>query len=202
MPPASPVEEKKAEPAVPPPPIPPAPAPEKKTEPTVPPPPAPPPLPGASQQPAIPLPPPPLPQPISPDAQSAPVKTVDEALSKPSGQQEAPAPAGAEQKPPALSVEFKSTETTVPLTIKPELDKLAKQLKENEALRVTLIAYASSVGDQSSTARRVSLSRALSVRAYLIDAGVNNLRINVQAEGDKNPGGNPDRVDLFVQDGK
>ena len=46
--------------------------------------------------------------------------------------------------------------------------------------------------------------RALSVRAYLIDAGVGNLRINVQAEGDKNPGGDPDRVDVFVQepDGK
>ncbi len=52
--------------------------------------------------------------------------------------------------------------------------------------------------DQPSTARRVSLSRALSVRAHLIDEGVANLRINVQAEGDKNPGGEPDRVDVMV----
>jgi len=87
----------------------------------------------------------------------------------------------------------------VPLSTKDALDKLAKQLILNEKQRVTLIAYASAAGDQVSTARRVSLSRALSVRAYLIDAGVNNLRINVQAEGDKNPGGDPDRVDLFVQ---
>lgn len=83
--------------------------------------------------------------------------------------------------------------------MKPELDKLAKQLAANAQQRVSVIAYASAVGDQASTARRISLSRALSVRAYLIDAGVNNLRINVQAEGDKNPGGDPDRVDLFVQ---
>ncbi len=85
-----------------------------------------------------------------------------------------------------------------------QLDEAAKRLVHNEALRVTLIAYASVVGDQASTARRVSLSRALSVRAYLIDAGVNNMRINVQAEGDKNPGGDPDRVEVFLQepDGK
>ena len=64
---------------------------------------------------------------------------------------------------------------------------------------MTLIAYASSMGEQASTSRRVSLSRALSVRAALIDQGVSPLRINVLAEGDKNPGGDPDRVDLFLR---
>ena len=110
----------------------------------------------------------------------------------------APAAAGAATKP-ALTIVFKSTETAVPLTSKDTLDTLAKQLAQNESQRVTIIAYATATGDQASTARRVSLSRALSVRAYLIDAGVNNLRINVQAEGDKNPGGEPDRVDILVQ---
>lgn len=100
---------------------------------------------------------------------------------------------------PALRIVFKSTETTVPLTMKDEISTLAKQLIQNNNQRVTLIAYAAAVGDQASNARRISLSRALSVRAYLIDAGVNNLRINVQAEGDKNPGGEPDRVDMIVQ---
>jgi len=80
-----------------------------------------------------------------------------------------------------------------------QLDKVAKQMKDNDGQRVTLIAYATAAGDQASTARRVSLSRALAVRAYLIDQGINNMRINVQAEGDKNPGGDPDRVDVFVQ---
>ena len=100
---------------------------------------------------------------------------------------------------PTLTIGFKSTETTVPLSVKDNINKLAKQLIQNPNQRVTLVAYAAAVGDQVSTARRISLSRALSVRAYLIDAGVNNLRINVQAEGDKNPGGDPDRVDLIVQ---
>ena len=100
---------------------------------------------------------------------------------------------------PVLSIGFKTTETTVPLTMKEDINKVAKQLIQSPNQRVTLIAYAAAVGDQVSTARRISLSRALSVRAYLIDAGVNNLRINVQAEGDKNPGGDPDRVDLIFQ---
>lgn len=76
---------------------------------------------------------------------------------------------------------------------------MVARLKADEKLTVNILAYASATADQASTARRVSLSRALSVRAYFIDNGINNLRINVQAEGDKNPsGGNPDRVDVYV----
>ena len=93
---------------------------------------------------------------------------------------------------------FTPTETSLPLTMKESMDKLVGVLKADEAMRVNLLAYASATADQASAARRVSLSRALSVRAYLIDNGINNSRINVQAEGDKNPGGAPDRVDVFV----
>lgn len=105
-----------------------------------------------------------------------------------------PQPAGS----PNVTIDFKETETTVPLSMKEKLDALAKQLTGDESKRVTLTAYASNTSDQASTARRVSLSRALSVRAYLIDAGITNTRINVQAQGDKNPGGNPDRVDIII----
>ena len=126
--------------------------------------------------------------PVEPPAVAATTKAIAE-----------PAKASIEGVKPALTIGFKSTETTVPLSIKDNINKLAKQLIQNNNQRVTLVAYAAAVGDQVSTARRISLSRALSVRAYLIDAGVNNLRINVQAEGDKNPGGDPDRVDLIVQ---
>lgn len=92
---------------------------------------------------------------------------------------------------------FKPTETALPLTMKDEMDKVVARLKADESTRVNIVSYASAAADQASTARRVSLSRALAVRAYLIDNGVNNMRINVQAEGDKNNGGAPDRVDLF-----
>ena len=99
---------------------------------------------------------------------------------------------------PAITIVFKTTETTVPLSASETLNKLAKELIQNETERLNIIAYASAAGNQVSTARRISLSRALSVRSFLIDAGVTNLRINVQAEGDKNPGGEADRVDLLV----
>jgi len=184
-------------PVVPPaPPSSPAPAVEGKA-----PPPPPPPPPGGN--------PPPPPPPKADEAPKAPEKAVEKAPepeAKPAG--ESPAvkattqaigePAKAGDKP-TLRIVFKPTETTLPLSMKEEINKLAKQLIANESQRATLIAYAGVVGDQVSTARRISLSRALSVRAFLIDAGVNNMRINVQAEGDKNPGGEPDRVDIFVQ---
>ena len=44
----------------------------------------------------------------------------------------------------------------------------------------------------------LALARALAVRAFLIDQGVDTLRINVQAEGGKDSGTPADRVDLFL----
>ncbi|MDE3015783.1 MAG: OmpA family protein [Pseudomonadota bacterium] len=134
----------------------------------------------------------PAPKPAAQKAptETAPVKAVDEALSAPSGN----------AKKANFTITFKSTETTLPLSVKSELDAHIKPLLlAHPDLRVRLAAYASNVDDQPSTARRIALSRALSVRAYLIDAGVNTMRIMVEAEGDKNPGGNPDRVDVFVE---
>lgn len=116
-------------------------------------------------------------------------------------EKELPAPAAVAAGKATTSIVFKATETSVPLSTKPELDTLAKTLKTDSA-RVNLLAYASGSEDQASTARRVSLSRALAVRAYLIEQGVDKLSINVHAEGNKNPGGDPDRVDIFVEKGE
>lgn len=128
---------------------------------------------------------------------AAPVHKVEEAPAKLFDATSKPVDA---KGAPALSIAFKSTETAVPLSMKDALDKVAKQLAQHEDQRVTLVAYASSIDNQSSMSRRVSLSRALAVRAYLIDAGVNSIRLNVRAEGDNNPGsGDKDRVDVFIQ---
>ena len=45
-------------------------------------------------------------------------------------------------------------------------------------------------------ARRLSLSRALQVRSYLIDQGVRSTRIDVRALGANVPSGPADRVDI------
>lgn len=82
--------------------------------------------------------------------------------------------------------------------MKAELDAVSKKLKADNS-RVNVLGYASGAEDQAQIARRVSLSRALAIRTYLIEQGVDKLSINVQAEGNKNPGGEADRVDIVVQ---
>lgn len=65
----------------------------------------------------------------------------------------------------------------------------------------TVTAYAAGSPDDPSTPRRLSLSRALSVRSVLIAAGVPSIRIYVKALGASSPAiaeGPPDRVDVTV----
>jgi outer membrane protein OmpA-like peptidoglycan-associated protein len=99
---------------------------------------------------------------------------------------------------PSVQILYAELETAVPAEAREALSTLAAQLKANDALRISVVAHASSNGDQTSTARRVSLARALAIRAHLIDQGVDNLRINVQAEGNKDPRDAPNRVDMFL----
>lgn len=77
-----------------------------------------------------------------------------------------------------------------------QLEALAKQLSASED-RIQIRAYASASGaDAASGARRLSLSRALAVRSYLIDRGVRSTRIDVRALGVPTDGGAPDRVEI------
>ena len=80
---------------------------------------------------------------------------------------------------------------------KANLKDLAAALISDGNARVQLLAYASSADDSASRARRLSLSRALAVRAYLIDQGVRSTRMDVRALGNKSEGGPPDRVDIM-----
>jgi outer membrane protein OmpA-like peptidoglycan-associated protein len=59
-------------------------------------------------------------------------------------------------------------------------------------------AYAPGKPDDPSTARRVSLSRAMAVRSALVAAGVPSARIFVRALGEQYGDGPPDRVDIAV----
>ena len=65
--------------------------------------------------------------------------------------------------------------------------------------RVQLEAFGGPRGDKSSDARRLSLKRALAVRALLIESGVPAERIDVRALGGSTDTGQPDRVDVFVR---
>ncbi len=79
------------------------------------------------------------------------------------------------------------------------LQGVAQALTADASLRIQLLAYAKGTGDTSSRARRLSLSRALAVRAFLIEKGVRSTRMDVRALGDKASDGPLDRVDILPQ---
>lgn len=97
-----------------------------------------------------------------------------------------------------MSVEFGPGETELPATASSVLASLAEQMAADPSLRVQLLAYAGGADASPSTVRRTSLSRALSVREFLMNQGVQSTRIEVRALGDQSEGGNHDRVDAIV----
>jgi outer membrane protein OmpA-like peptidoglycan-associated protein len=80
---------------------------------------------------------------------------------------------------------------------KSALDELAQRLLADETLRLEILAYASGSEDAANRARRMSLSRALAVRSYLIKQGVQSTRMDVRALGNNVEGEPADRVDLI-----
>jgi len=80
-----------------------------------------------------------------------------------------------------------------------QLDGVARELLGNAEARVQLLAYAKASAEGSSRARRLSLSRALAVRAYLIEKGIRSTRMDVRALGSGFKDGPPDRVDVLPQ---
>jgi outer membrane protein OmpA-like peptidoglycan-associated protein len=78
------------------------------------------------------------------------------------------------------------------------LQDLSNRMKESENLRVQLLAYADGTPETASQARRLSLSRALAVRSFLINQGVRSTRMDVRALGNKAESGPADRVDAVL----
>ncbi len=78
------------------------------------------------------------------------------------------------------------------------LGKAISEAKLSESSRVQIKAYASAEGTSESPARRLSLTRALAVRAAFISAGVNSSRIEVRALGSNSGDAPPDRVDVLL----
>ena len=81
---------------------------------------------------------------------------------------------------------------------KAKLKDLAQEIRKNK-WQIRVVAYAAGTPEQSSFARRISLSRALQIRAYLIEQMVDESAINVQAMGNKKTSENPNRADILVR---
>ena len=98
------------------------------------------------------------------------------------------------------SIMFNQGETKLTIASKKKLDLVSENLKSKKTTRMQLLAYAGGKNMSSSNARRLSLSRALSIRSYLIDKGVEGTRIDVRALGNKETSGQINRVDLKLSE--
>ncbi len=78
------------------------------------------------------------------------------------------------------------------------MKRIADAMNSDASMRIQLLAYAGGASMSASQARRLSLSRALAARSYLIGRGVRSTRIDVRALGNKSSAGSPDRIDLMV----
>ncbi|MEP2802004.1 MAG: OmpA family protein, partial [Alphaproteobacteria bacterium] len=97
-----------------------------------------------------------------------------------------------------IRVVFDESQSKLPDAAKPNLLKLADQVKDQRDVRLQLQAYAGGDDLKSNRARRLSLSRALSVRSFLIESGIRSTRIDVRALGDKTSDEPKNRVDITL----
>lgn len=135
---------------------------------------------------SIPVPPP------APAARPAPAE--------PPSQAALPLPPAAPPAARALQIAFAAGDSRLPAAAQGGLKELAERMKTQESLRLQIVAYAAGDDLSASAARRLSLSRALAVRTFLIDAGVRGTRIDVRALGDKVSDQPANRVDLSFSD--
>lgn len=140
---------------------------------------------------AVLTPPPPAAETEPPEAAAAPQPKAEEQASLP--------PASGPPKPgKAMQVVFPDSASKLPGAAKEELRSLAARIKDQDSLRLQLLAYAGGKSLSASKARRLSLSRALAVRSYLIESGVRSTRIDVRALGNKTSEKPENRVDINV----
>ncbi len=100
-----------------------------------------------------------------------------------------------------ISLPFAPGATDMNVKTRQVFDKEAFDLlKKNPNFRVQVQAFATPFGEGQSSARRLSLTRAISIRAYLIEKNVDPKRIDVRALGTKTGTAPLDRVDLVFID--
>ena len=118
-----------------------------------------------------------------------------------------PAPATGKTPPPVLVAKppepvwltFDSEKADIKPDAAAAITALVRAIPVHETVSVNVAAYAAGRSDDPSTARRLSLSRGMAVRAALIDGGIPSTQIYVRALGVAAPdGGAADRVLLSV----
>jgi outer membrane protein OmpA-like peptidoglycan-associated protein len=78
-----------------------------------------------------------------------------------------------------------------------KIDALIEKLHGEPSLRLQVLAYAEGDSDEVTRARGLSLSRALAMRSYLVEHGIDMTRMDVRALGNTAQEEPADRVDLI-----
>jgi len=97
-----------------------------------------------------------------------------------------------------LSVIFKAKSGRLSSEAKKDLIEVAKKYENNKTVRLQLKAYAGGNDLSIIKAKRLSLTRALAVRSYMIGRGMRGARIDVRALGNQTTDTPFDRVDVNV----
>ncbi len=134
---------------------------------------------------------------LTPTPNEGTLKQAAPVVSKPQEIQQAALPQAVASKNP-VNVVFTPGGSQLSSSVRKALDLIATELNSKKDVRMQLMAYAGENKMAASKARRLSLSRALAVRSYLIEKGVRGTRIDVRALGNKVSSGLPNRVDLRV----
>jgi outer membrane protein OmpA-like peptidoglycan-associated protein len=100
-----------------------------------------------------------------------------------------------------LQVTFGREETDLSPSSAAAIQNLVRTAPQGNNISINVVAYAAGTPEDPSTARRLSLSRALAVRSALIADGVSSARIYVRALGAQAGDGPADRVDLSLLGG-
>jgi len=94
-------------------------------------------------------------------------------------------------------IDFASDAVDLSAEARHALDGLVAHLGTGEAPRLKLIAHSGE--GEADHALRVSLSRALAVRSYLVEHGIHSSRLDARALGNRSDDGGPgDRVDIVM----
>ena len=96
-----------------------------------------------------------------------------------------------------LRIDFAGASTRLTPDAERRLTSLAVTMMENDG-RLQLKAHAGGTSETRRSARRLSLSRALEVRSFLIEQGIRSTRIDVRALGRPEDDGPSERVDVVL----
>lgn len=97
---------------------------------------------------------------------------------------------------PSARLAFAADSAEPPADLRNEMRDVVEQLRRAPNGRLRIEGFAA--GEDANRSRRLSLSRALAVRAYLMDQGLASTRMDVFARGNQPEDGPTDRVDVTL----